>query len=413
MQNLGKIETDESHVIQLHPGVNIDPTGPPPQILIGDGYLWDAVFNYIDKNGIKLTSQTGVAKEILFSAGVLYFQKKGTSGSGWREWDYDRVNAWVDATLAFIDAEFGDAAVYAVLHLNEKTPHIHLYHVPTVEHRPVPYKLKRKKKESKEDYLARAAVHVPKKRAKRFKEGELKLSLSAFWNRRYGQLQDRIMEFYGPLGIERGEKGSTATHTRLKEAGTVLQQQVDEYARLTDELKKEQANLEDTIAKNVQAAYDDKVNKDLAPLLSNAVQAKEEAKEAKEAAEKAKKEAEEAKKAAEREKEEYRLLCDRLRSVTPELILAHFPGFRMSGVFPESVTKAFVRSSSKGREAVYQEGDDWYYAINKERIKVANGIDLWVALLGVKPSEAILDMSHALTVKPKLDQSKGRGNLGL
>lgn len=51
-------------------------------------------------------------------------------------WEHDRMEAWRDRSLLWLRAEFGDDLVYADLHLDEDTPHIHAVIAPAYGKKP-------------------------------------------------------------------------------------------------------------------------------------------------------------------------------------------------------------------------------------------------------------------------------------
>ena len=91
---------------------------------------------------------------IVVSASPGYFRPRDPDAVG--TWDQDRLEAWKDAVMSQLKAEHGDDLVYAELHLDEDTPHIHAVIAPTYGKKPrKPGRQKRN--ETPEQFEARKA----------------------------------------------------------------------------------------------------------------------------------------------------------------------------------------------------------------------------------------------------------------
>lgn len=66
---------------------------------------------------------------IVVSASPSYFRPANPDAAG--TWDEDRLSAWREATMDQLRTEHGDDLVFAELHLDEDTPHIHAVVAPT------------------------------------------------------------------------------------------------------------------------------------------------------------------------------------------------------------------------------------------------------------------------------------------
>lgn len=92
---------------------------------------------------------------IVVSASPAYFRPTDPDPAG--TWDQDRLEAWTDAVMGQLKAEHGDDLVYAEIHLDEDTPHIHAVVAPTYGKKPrKPGKMKRG--ETPEQFEARKAA---------------------------------------------------------------------------------------------------------------------------------------------------------------------------------------------------------------------------------------------------------------
>lgn len=69
-----------------------------------------------NNNRVRLTT------ELLYTVSPNFFKKVGKN-----EWDYDIIEKWTKATIEYMKIQFGSDIVYAELHLDESTPHIHAF----------------------------------------------------------------------------------------------------------------------------------------------------------------------------------------------------------------------------------------------------------------------------------------------
>ena len=123
--------------------------------------------------------------EMFLSASPEYFRPKDPSLYG--QWSDDLMQQWAIASRDWLAQNYDSKCVRAELHLDESTPHIHAYIVPLNE---------------KTGRVSHDAMF-----GGRGGQGRIKLS----------KLQDSYAAALAPLGIERGVKGSKATHTKVKE----------------------------------------------------------------------------------------------------------------------------------------------------------------------------------------------------
>jgi Plasmid recombination enzyme len=148
--------------------------------------LGEVVHNKIHsvKQPFKIRSDAVYAVEILLTASPEYFRPDDPSKYG--EYRSDKLADWRLATIEWLRREYGDKIVRAELHLDEATPHIHAYLVPTDENG----KLNCKK--------------IFGGRAKMF----------AF--------QDSYAAATKHLGLERGVRDAQANHTTVKDYYSVV-----------------------------------------------------------------------------------------------------------------------------------------------------------------------------------------------
>ena len=125
---------------------------------------------------------TVLCREIVLSASPSYFRPGRESMGG--VFEPDRVKTWATASLAWAKRQWPDQLASAVLHLDEMTPHMHLLVVPRVKS----------------------------------EAGAWKLNSKAVFDReRLRELQTGYGEALAPLGIRRGEPGSQAAHSEVRQ----------------------------------------------------------------------------------------------------------------------------------------------------------------------------------------------------
>lgn len=101
--------------------VNADPEKKHlNRIIIGSENVEEDVKMYLE--GVKIRDNSVVAREIILSAGNGFWEKLS---------DKDRER-WIETNYNFLKKHFGDNCVYAALHLDETTPHIHALIVPVM-----------------------------------------------------------------------------------------------------------------------------------------------------------------------------------------------------------------------------------------------------------------------------------------
>jgi hypothetical protein len=185
---LGSVGGSEKHTARLQDTPNADPYKENIR-LIGDNddpELEKIVLAKIaDNTKHKPRKDAVLCSEIFLSASPEYFRPHDPSHAG--EWDDSLMWNFANASKKWLQDNFGDKCVRAELHLDESTPHIHAYIVPLND---------------KTKQLSHKAMFGGDGR-----QASIKLS----------KFQDSYAKALAPLGIERGVKGSQATHTKVKE----------------------------------------------------------------------------------------------------------------------------------------------------------------------------------------------------
>ena len=218
IKSWGLLARSAGHMNRSRPTPNADPSRTN-LVLIGSGDPDADVRQHISGAGIALDGlrKNGVlAVRILATASPEFFRPDRAHRAG--EWDDDRLDAWQPAAMEFLQAEFGDNLVSAIVHLDESTPHID-------------------------------AIFVPIDKTPRNKGSPVRLNCARWFDgrKKLTALQDRYAAALAPLGLERGVKGSRAQHKDIKR----------QYATLRFEAE---AALETTALTTIvlQSAVDDR-----------------------------------------------------------------------------------------------------------------------------------------------------------
>ncbi len=132
----------------------------------------------------KIRTDAVYAVEILLTASPEYFRPDDPSKYG--EYQADKLAAWTRATVEWLEREYADKIVRAELHLDEATPHIHAYLVPTDENGQL---------NCKKIFGGRAKMFA---------------------------FQDNYAAATKHLGLERGVKDAQAEHTTVKDYYSVV-----------------------------------------------------------------------------------------------------------------------------------------------------------------------------------------------
>jgi len=102
------------------------------EILIGDKNIYAKVYDHI--KDVKMRKNGVLARELLMTASPDFF--KNMMPGELEKWKTDNID--------FLEKTFGDNCVYATLHLDESTPHIHALIVPKIKNKKGEYILSNK-----------------------------------------------------------------------------------------------------------------------------------------------------------------------------------------------------------------------------------------------------------------------------
>ncbi len=187
LKTFGNVAGSDDHVTRNRETPNADPTKENVPLIGGEDSrsLEEIVKQKISTLKHRPRKDAVLCTEMFLSASPEYFRPGDPSLSG--QWSDSLMQQWAIASRDWLSQNYGSKCVRAELHLDESTPHIHAYIVPLNE---------------KTGRVSHDAMF-----GGRGGQGRIKLS----------KLQDSYAAALAPLGIERGVKGSKATHTKVKE----------------------------------------------------------------------------------------------------------------------------------------------------------------------------------------------------
>lgn len=157
------------------------------------------VSKFYNEHNVQVKHDSVLGIDIMLTASPDFFGKWQHKG---KILDERKINDWVDTQLNFIRDVFGQEALkYAVLHLDEKTPHIHLLVTPE-QSKIVKYK-------NQFGTFEKATTTL---NANRFNPN--------FWKKFLKQYEQANKKF----GLQKGVENSSAKHTKPREYHEVIEQ---------------------------------------------------------------------------------------------------------------------------------------------------------------------------------------------
>lgn len=201
----GDIKAMAAHHVRTRPTPNADPDGDVV-VLVGSGDPYnDVVRRLMDAAAPR--SNAVLAVELVLSAGPEYFRPEDPQSYGM--YDSERVAEFAKTVRAWAFETYGANLVSLVLHLDEATPHLHGVVVPVLH-------------------------------------GRLNCRAMFSTREKLRELQDSYASGVEHLGIERGTRGSAATHTDVRRWYTEEPRRLDARAQeLAQRQKEADERLED------------------------------------------------------------------------------------------------------------------------------------------------------------------------
>jgi hypothetical protein len=188
-QKGGSVGAAGRHIDRTRETPNADPERAHlNRVLIGDPErnVRELVTEAIDARGGKPRRDSVEAIEFMLQASPEWFMEDDPAKF------QKRVDRFVEQAIKFLeDPQSGGECVKAVLHMDERTPHIHAHKVPFDP------------------------------------DGRLNARHYLGGREKMAAMHDLYADYMKPLGLERGKRKSRATHQRLKEFYTSIDREVD------------------------------------------------------------------------------------------------------------------------------------------------------------------------------------------
>jgi hypothetical protein len=220
------------------------------RILEGDERgLMQSLRNLYDRGVQKPTAQSEKPYlRIVLSASPEYFRPNDPEAVG--TWDEDRLAAWIEASMNQLREEHGADLIFAELHLDEDTPHVHAVVAPTYEKKArKPGRAKRG--ETPDQFEARKAAAVASVGVRTVgRASHPTLSKQGSFQR----LRERMTVALDHLGIEYGADRAVnapdglSTREWVIEQAARLREEKRQLERDREQLSKDRAYLEETEA---------------------------------------------------------------------------------------------------------------------------------------------------------------------
>ena len=179
---MAAIAASSAHTMREKPTPNADPDGAAPLVLyLADGKTPYQAARHLLDGAERRNRDTVLCREIVLSASPSYFRPGRETMGG--VFVPDKVKAWATASLAWAKRQWPDQLASFVIHADEQNIHAHLLVVPRVK-----------------------------------SAGVWKLNSKALFDReRLRELQTGYGKALAPLGIRRGEPGSQAKHSEVRQ----------------------------------------------------------------------------------------------------------------------------------------------------------------------------------------------------
>ncbi|MBZ9691657.1 MobV family relaxase [Clostridium sp. M14] len=119
IKDLGQVEAFQKHMEREMDVINADPRQKDKnRVLIGNNNIVENVKNHV--YGIKIRSNANIATDLVLTTGNGFYNSLPPQEK--EEWIHENIN--------FLNEHFGENCLYATLHMDETTPHIHALIVP-------------------------------------------------------------------------------------------------------------------------------------------------------------------------------------------------------------------------------------------------------------------------------------------
>lgn len=186
----GNLSASEQHTSRERETPNANPDRTNQRLIDGSNHqtLEQQIRQRIGDQRIRKNAVLCV--ELLLSVSPEYFRPTEPSRAGY--WEIERLEQFQWTVQQWLAETYRDRVIRAELHLDEATPHIHAYIVPIDE------------------------------------RGRLNCKALFGDREKLRQFQDSYAKALEPLGVERGIRGSRATHTAIQEYYAAIMQESDQ-----------------------------------------------------------------------------------------------------------------------------------------------------------------------------------------
>jgi hypothetical protein len=214
----GAISGSEQHTLRARETPNADLTRENERFMGNHPLhspisLEQEVFERIGEQPTKIRRDAVLCVEMMLTASPEYFRPDDQGRAG--KWNSEQLEQWKQANYRWLHETYGDKIVRAELHLDESTPHIHAYLVPLDQN--------------------------SKLNCKSYFGGRQKLR----------EFQDSYAAAMATIGLERGIKGSRATHSQVKEYYAAVTKTADELLT-PDEIQHQLADRQIVLKENLE-----------------------------------------------------------------------------------------------------------------------------------------------------------------
>lgn len=243
-KNLGMIKGFEKHMERDILVPNADPQmSKYNKVIIGNGNVTDIVREYI-KDVPKIRINGNIARDLVLTTGHDFFKNMAPQ----------ERDEWIQHNINFLKENFGENCVYACVHMDETTPHIHALIVPKFYN------------EEKKIFQMRSNIYF---------DGIQKMQN---WQTQYANYMSSKFS-----NLIRGIKGSKAKHVDIRTYYNLLSKkfdvmdgrQIESIAKRNFLLEKRTKALEFTLAKMNENGDTEKMLKKLDKLEKNNKEYKE------------------------------------------------------------------------------------------------------------------------------------------
>ncbi|KAI3350817.1 MobV family relaxase [Clostridium botulinum] len=119
IKDLGQVEAFQKHMEREMDVINADPRQKDKnRVLIGNNNIVENVKNHV--YGIKIRSNANIATDLVLTTGNGFYNSLPPQ----------ERETWIQENVKFLKENFGDNCIYATLHMDETTPHLHALIVP-------------------------------------------------------------------------------------------------------------------------------------------------------------------------------------------------------------------------------------------------------------------------------------------